>query len=172
MMKMSDEISPNFSEHQLKIFSHWNLTHHLYIIDKIWQEALFQRHQLWLSVPLNSAMPDLQSNPIISKTIVKILLYSDEVPMMSIWGDVAIVYCLLMGLNLRGGWLLGDRCHQGINNLVIYLNFLYISLTHCGVMMSGILVKIGSGNGLLPDGIKPLPAPMLTYHQWGSVALN
>ena len=26
-----------------------------------------------------------------------------------------------------------------------------------------------SGNGLLPDGTKPLPEPMLTYHQWGPV---
>ena len=26
-----------------------------------------------------------------------------------------------------------------------------------------------SGNGLLPDCTKPLPEPMLTYHQWGSV---
>ena len=28
-----------------------------------------------------------------------------------------------------------------------------------------ILVNTGSGNGLLPDGTKPLPEPMLTYHQ-------
>ena len=27
------------------------------------------------------------------------------------------------------------------------------------------LVNIGPGNGLLPDGTKPLPDPMLTYHQ-------
>ena len=27
-----------------------------------------------------------------------------------------------------------------------------------------ILVNIGSGNGLLPDGTKPLPEPILTYH--------
>ena len=33
-----------------------------------------------------------------------------------------------------------------------------------------IWVNIGSGNGLLPDGTKPLPEPMLTYHQWGLVA--
>ena len=33
-----------------------------------------------------------------------------------------------------------------------------------------ILVNTGSGNGLLPDGTKPLPEPMLTYHQQGSVA--
>ena len=25
-------------------------------------------------------------------------------------------------------------------------------------------VNIGLGNGLLPDGTKPLPEPMLTYH--------
>ena len=29
-----------------------------------------------------------------------------------------------------------------------------------------------SGNGLLPDGTKPLPEPMLTYHQSGLVAFT
>ena len=29
-------------------------------------------------------------------------------------------------------------------------------------MAAGIQVNIGSGNGLLPDGTKPLPEPMLT----------
>ena len=29
-------------------------------------------------------------------------------------------------------------------------------------------INIGSVNGLLPDGTKPLPEPMLTYHQWPS----
>ena len=28
-------------------------------------------------------------------------------------------------------------------------------------MVAGILVNIGSGNGLLPDGTKPLPEPFL-----------
>ena len=28
-----------------------------------------------------------------------------------------------------------------------------------------IMVNIGSRNGLLPDSTKPLPEPMLTYHQ-------
>ena len=32
-----------------------------------------------------------------------------------------------------------------------------------------IWVNIGSGNGLLPDGTKPLPEPMLTDHQWSPV---
>ena len=31
-------------------------------------------------------------------------------------------------------------------------------------------VNIGSGNGLLPDGTKPLPEPMLTYHQLSPLA--
>ena len=37
--------------------------------------------------------------------------------------------------------------------------------------LTWILVHIGSGNGLLPDGTKPLPEPMLTNHQWTLVAL-
>ena len=32
-------------------------------------------------------------------------------------------------------------------------------------MATVILDNIGSGNGLLPDGTKPLPEPMLTYDQ-------
>ena len=32
-------------------------------------------------------------------------------------------------------------------------------------MVTYIWVNIGSGNGLLPDGTKPLPEPMLTHHQ-------
>ena len=32
-----------------------------------------------------------------------------------------------------------------------------------------IVVNICSSNGLLPDGTKPLPEPMLAYHQLGQV---
>ena len=35
-----------------------------------------------------------------------------------------------------------------------------------------ICVNIGSGNGLLHDGTKPLPEPMLTNHYKGSVAFT
>ena len=35
-----------------------------------------------------------------------------------------------------------------------------------------IWVNIGSGHGLLYDGTRPLPEPLLIYHQWGSVALT
>ena len=36
-------------------------------------------------------------------------------------------------------------------------------------MVMEIWVNIGSGNGLLPDGTKPLPEPMLTDHQLSPV---
>ena len=41
-------------------------------------------------------------------------------------------------------------------------------LTHCGLVApygDKKLVNIGSDNDLLPDGTKPLPEPMLTFHQ-------
>ena len=36
-------------------------------------------------------------------------------------------------------------------------------------MATEIWVNIGSGNGFLPDGTKPIPEPMLTDHQWSPV---
>ena len=36
-------------------------------------------------------------------------------------------------------------------------------------MATEIWVNIGPGNGLLPDGTKPLPEPMLTCHKYGPV---
>ena len=36
-------------------------------------------------------------------------------------------------------------------------------------MVTEIWVNTGSGNGLLPDGTKPLPEPMLTDHQLSPV---
>ena len=40
-------------------------------------------------------------------------------------------------------------------------------LTHCGLgtpYRDIEMVNIGSGNGLLPDGTKPLPEPVSTSH--------
>ena len=36
-------------------------------------------------------------------------------------------------------------------------------------MVTEIWVNTGSGNGLLPDGTKPLPESVLTSRQWGSL---
>ena len=42
-------------------------------------------------------------------------------------------------------------------------------VAHWHHLVIGIWVNLGSGNGLLPVGTKPLPKPMLTNHQWGLV---
>ena len=47
-----------------------------------------------------------------------------------------------------------------------------VSLTLRHHMAAWILVNIGAGNGLLPDGTKPLPEPMLTNLQQGLVAFT
>ena len=39
-------------------------------------------------------------------------------------------------------------------------------------MVTSIWIKIGSGNGLLPEGSKPLPKPVLTYHQRCALAFT
>ena len=39
-------------------------------------------------------------------------------------------------------------------------------------MVTEIWVNIGSGNGLLPDGTKPLPEPMSTDHHWSPNDIN
>ena len=36
-------------------------------------------------------------------------------------------------------------------------------------MATEIWVTIGSGNGLLPDGTKPLPGPILNYHEFNAL---
>ena len=45
-----------------------------------------------------------------------------------------------------------------------------LHLTHYDLLTS--YVNIGSGNGLLSDVTKPLPEPMLTYHQRCSLAFT
>ena len=53
------------------------------------------------------------------------------------------------------------------------LRYVMVILTHCGQVTTiwwQIWVYIGSGDGLLPDGTKPLPEPMLTYYQLGPLA--
>ena len=51
---------------------------------------------------------------------------------------------------------------------MIFINQLIVAWRHHKATRNW--VNIGSGNGLLPDGTKPLPEPMLTYHQYGPVA--
>ena len=50
------------------------------------------------------------------------------------------------------------------------LPMLYYAIYDCGLMTqleTYIWVNIASGNGMLPDGTKPSPEPMLTNPSWG-----
>ena len=40
----------------------------------------------------------------------------------------------------------------------------------CELIVAWIWVMIGSSNGLLPDGTKPLPKPIVTYQRWNIMA--
>ena len=56
-----------------------------------------------------------------------------------------------------------------LKNLLVHALLCFVVINSLGpsdtMWRQEIWVTIGSGNGLLPDGIKPLPEPMLTYHQ-------
>ena len=51
----------------------------------------------------------------------------------------------------------------------IPFNWLYPGYCH---MTSQNMLNIGSGNGLVPSGTKPLPEPMLTNQLWGLVTFT
>ena len=59
-------------------------------------------------------------------------------------------------------WAILVRCHSLL--LIIASLWCY--------MATEKWVTIGSGNGLLPDSIKPLPVQMLMYHQWYPLPFN
>ena len=55
------------------------------------------------------------------------------------------------------------------SSLCVHINSTWPSDT---IWHYGNLVNIGSDNGLLPDGTKPLPEPMSTSHPWGLMAFT
>ena len=60
-------------------------------------------------------------------------------------------------LSIRGATFLCYHLGRGRDKLT------HLPLVPYGAIELGL---IGSGNGLLPHSTKPLPEPMLTYHQW------
>ena len=46
------------------------------------------------------------------------------------------------------------------------------SLTHWRLVTPWTLFNFGSDNGLVPDGTKPLPEPIFTYHWWSHMAFT
>ena len=62
----------------------------------------------------------------------------------------------------------------GFNITFDFSNQQWTILTDCGLVMSYGDIDLGQhwGNGLLPNGTKSLPEPMLTDHQQGRQALT
>ena len=90
-----------------------------------------------------------------------------------------IKFLLKMHLNMSTEWQTvcsGLNVLTGDDPVATYCQWdlqLQCSITHCALwchMATTIWVNIGSGNGLLPDGTKPLPEPLWSTHQWGLVA--
>ena len=54
---------------------------------------------------------------------------------------------------------------------ILYVN-IWLIVAQSLHLMTLIWVNIGSGNGLLPDGTKPFPDSVLTYHERYSLALS
>ena len=50
-----------------------------------------------------------------------------------------------------------------------YATLSYLTVAYLIHMATQIWVNIGSSNGVLLNGTKPLTEQMLTYHQWGPV---
>ena len=63
-----------------------------------------------------------------------------------------------------------NSVHNTISHKISKLNdYYFFILTHSSLVMPNgdtNLGNIGSGYGLLPDGTKPLPEPIIPYHQW------
>ena len=60
--------------------------------------------------------------------------------------------------------------HKTVVTVLLKPSIWLEGITHWGLgmpMATQIWVNIVLCNGLLPDGTKPLPDPMFTYHQWG-----
>ena len=62
------------------------------------------------------------------------------------------------------------HCFQGVETVIIASD----QWIHCDLMTPSlyILFNNSSGNGLLPDDIKSLPEPRLTYHQRGTLGIQ
>ena len=81
----------------------------------------------------------------------------------------AILGCAKCHLWWNSPWKWKNNGHFWVCNQLIYP---CKTRVHGWLANTMIWVNTGSGNGLLPDGIKPLPEPMLTNHQRGPLAFS
>ena len=100
----------------------------------------------------------------------------------SSWWSEYFMLCSIFSVNLKLiSWnlyyynlalveLSQNYCSSYLFNLHAFLQcYLQLIGAKWRHIVAGIWVNIGLDNGLLPDGTKPLPEPMLTDHQWSPV---
>ena len=97
------------------------------------------------------------------------------------FGRCLLMPCLLLSPGHQQLWYIGFTMRGCLSSMmfscVILLSWndrkykyilVSINLTHCGLVMvymaTEILINIGLGDGLVPNGTKPLPEPVLTYY--------
>ena len=92
---------------------------------------------------------------------------------------VLFIHDILSTRGLTCIWTLSIKIGQSQNKEITETEVLSWQLLYhqwrlklTNIMASRVFVKIGSGNGLMPNGTKPLPEPMLTYHQYDHVAFT
>ena len=87
-----------------------------------------------------------------------------------IWWNLKILFSIFIAL----AWPFLKLCnslHPGDMSVIFSsISKLIVAIKHHKASVN--LVNIGSGNGLLPDGTKPLPTPILTNHQWHLVTFT
>ena len=128
-------------------FNHLTLTRWI-----LGNKAVMSNTYLWNTfyLLLTSILLVLNSMPIefidVKSTMVWVMIWCCQTIshyLIQCWPSSKTSYCI------RGWWE-----KNGLKKKILAI-----------LVLRQIWVNIGSGNGLLPDGTKPLPEPMLTYHQ-------
>ena len=98
-------------------------------------------------------------------TLVQVMAWCLTAPS---WSIITSYFHTFAGINLSDIYKQSGTQKININKWMQQINSLWPS----DAVWWQIWVNIGSGSGLLPDGTKPLPEPMLTNDQWGVVAFT
>ena len=134
--------------------------------DQVISVKLGQYHGCWC--PGSSHRQDISSHDID---------YVEYVGPGLTWGRISSICVVLMWSNyIKCKYMfmfpLQNLARKGLKKKSCE-NLICLKCTSNGYIRSQLCwVNIDSGNDLLPDGTKPLPEPMLTCHQWGSVAFT
>ena len=85
---------------------------------------------------------------------------------------ISVIWCQIVVIPIANALELPQSCTE------LSASNLRFSLTHCGLVKPCGDIDLGqhwlliNANGLMPDGTKPSPEPMLTYHYRCSIAFT